>query len=148
MSDTALEAIGYIEKSPYALLVTVGKENKPFVRYIGPFVNNGLDIYFMTRIDSQKVKHIGNNPFVTLYFQNPNQPMEEYKSVALTGKAARVPEGNEFNAVVEKLGQKSPGFKNYISGDGFKNWTICKITATALQCTDLSKSFKTVKEEL
>jgi general stress protein 26 len=64
MSDLAVEAVGFIEKSPYALLITVGKENKPFVREIGPFVNNGLDIYFVTRIDSQKVKHIGINPVI------------------------------------------------------------------------------------
>jgi uncharacterized pyridoxamine 5'-phosphate oxidase family protein len=148
MSDMADDAVSYIENSSCALLITVGEENKPFVRYIGPFVNNGLDIFFMTLITSQKVKHIDNNPFVTLYFQNPVQTKEEFKSIAITGKAARVPEGNEFNGVLEKMGRKSPGFKNYISSEGFTSWTIYKITATTLQCTDFSKSTKTVKEEL
>ncbi len=73
MSVTAAEAVGYIEKSSYALLVTVGEDNKPSVREIGPFANSGLDIYFVTRIDSQKVKHITVNPFITLYFPNTNQ---------------------------------------------------------------------------
>ena len=55
MSDTKLEAIKYIEKSLYALLVTVDGENKPCSRYIGPIVTIDLDIYFVTRIVSQKV---------------------------------------------------------------------------------------------
>ena len=148
MSDTAAEAVSYIEKSSYALLVTVGEGNKPFVREIGPFVNNGLDIYFVTRIASQKVKHIGINPLVTLYFPNTNQAVKEFRSIAVTGIATRVPEGNECNGVLEKIEQKSPGYKNYISNEGFKIWTIYKITAQSLQSTDYSKSTRTVKEEV
>jgi general stress protein 26 len=68
MSDTVVQAIAHIEKSKYALLATVGEDNRPSVREVGPFVNNGLDIYFVTRLDSQKVKHIGMNSGVTLYF--------------------------------------------------------------------------------
>jgi nitroimidazol reductase NimA-like FMN-containing flavoprotein (pyridoxamine 5'-phosphate oxidase superfamily) len=148
MSDTAVEAIGHIEKTPYALLVTVGEGNKPFVREIGPFVNNGLDIYFVTRLDSQKVKHIDANPFVTLYFPNANQEARKFRSVAVTGKAERVPEGNEFNGVLQKIEQKSPGYRKYIEKEGFTVWTVCKMTATSLQSTDYSKSTRTVKEEI
>jgi uncharacterized pyridoxamine 5'-phosphate oxidase family protein len=146
MSKMADEAVSYIERSPCALLITVGEENKPFVRYIDPFVNNGLSLYFMTRVISEKVRHIETNPFVMLHFQNANQTREDPRSVAVTGKAARVPDGDEFNDVVGKLARKSPGFKKYISSDGFKTWTVYKVTPESLQCTDLSKSFQTLKE--
>ncbi len=145
MSALAEEAAGYIEKSSYALLVTVGEGNTPFVREIGPFVNNGLDIYFMTRIASQKVKHIGVNPIITLYFPNTNQSAKEFRSIAVTGKAVRVPEGDEFNGVLEKLERKSPGYKKYISNEGFTIWTIYKMTAKSIQSTDYSKSTRTVR---
>jgi hypothetical protein len=148
MSDMRTEAISYIEKSPFALLVTVGEENKPYLRHIGPLVNIGLDIYFVTRIDSQKVKHIDCNPFVTLYFQSPSQTVEEFKSIVVSGKAARLPQGGEFNDVLERLGAISPGYKKYISSDGFKAWTIYKTSASTLECTDLAKSTKTVKVEI
>ena len=148
MSALAAEAVSYIEKSSYALLITVGEENKPAVREIGPFVNNGLDIYFVTRIASQKVKHIGVNPFITFYFPNTNQSVKEFRSVAVTGKAVRVPEGDEFNGVLEKLERKSPGYKKYIGNEGFTIWTIYKMTAKSLQSTDYSKSSRTVKEEV
>ena len=148
MSALAAEAVCYIEKSSYALLITVGEENQPAVREIGPFVNNGLDIYFVTRIASQKVKHIGVNPFITLYFPNMNQSVKEFRSVAVTGKAIRVPEVDEFNGVLEKLERKSPGYMKYIGKEGFIIWTIYKMTAKSLQSTDYSKSTRTVKEEV
>jgi uncharacterized pyridoxamine 5'-phosphate oxidase family protein len=148
MSDIAAEAVSYIEKSSYALIVTVGEENKPSVREIGPFVNNGPDIYFATRINSQKVKDISINPFVTLYFPNTNQAMKEFRSVAVSGKAARVPEGIEFDDVLDKIEHKSPGYRKYISKEGFNIWTVYKMTATSLQSTDYSKSTRTVKEEI
>jgi uncharacterized pyridoxamine 5'-phosphate oxidase family protein len=50
----AVQAIAYIEKSKHALLATVGEDNRPSVLKIGPFVNKGLDVYFVTRLDSQK----------------------------------------------------------------------------------------------
>jgi len=148
MSDTAAKAVDYIDKSTYALLVTVGEENRPFVREIGPFVNNGLDVYFVTRIDSQKVKHININPIITLYFPNTNQAVKEFRSIAVTGKAARVPEGNEFTGVLEKLEKKSPGYRKYIGNEGFNSWTIYKMTAESLQSSDYSKSTRTVKEDV
>jgi uncharacterized protein len=148
MSDTKTDAISYIGKSSYALLITVGEENRPGVRYVGPFVNRGLDIYFMTSKDSQKVKHITMNPFVSLHFQNQDKALEGINSVTVSGKASRVPEGNEFNSVLEELGRKSPGFKKWVDKEGFNTWTIYKLTAGTLQHTDFSKSKKTIKEEV
>lgn len=149
MSSTNVsEAVSYIEKSTYALLITVGEDNKPSVREVGPFVNKGLDIYFMTRIASQKVKHIDINPFITFYFPNINQNAKEFRSIAITGKALRVPEGNEFNGVLEELEMKSPGYKKYITNEGFKIWTIYKMSTKSLQSTDYSKSTRTIKEEI
>lgn len=131
-----------------ALLATVGEDNRPSVREVGPFVNNGLDIYFVTRLDSQKVKHIGMNSGVTLYFPNMNLAIKEFMSTAVTGIAARVAEGDEFNGVLEKLDGKSPGYKKYICNEGFKIWTIYKMTAASLQFTDYSKSPRTIREDV
>jgi uncharacterized pyridoxamine 5'-phosphate oxidase family protein len=148
MSPLAEESVSFIDKSSYAVLVTVGEENKPFVREIGPLVNKGLDIYFVTRIASQKVKHIEAHPIVTLYFPNTNQSAKEFRSIAVTGTTVRVPEGGEFDGVLEKLERKSPGYKNYISNEGFTIWTIYKMTTKSIQSTDYSKSTRTIKEEV
>jgi nitroimidazol reductase NimA-like FMN-containing flavoprotein (pyridoxamine 5'-phosphate oxidase superfamily) len=145
MSSISTEAINYIEQSSYALLITVGEESRPFVREIGPFVNSGLDIYFVTRIDSQKVKQFAIHPYCTLYFPNMNPNPKEFRSVAISGMVSRIPAGAEFNDVLEKLDRKSPGYSNYISKEGFKIWTIFKMATKELQFTDYSKSTRTAK---
>jgi hypothetical protein len=65
-----------------------------------------------------------------------------------TGKAMHIPRGDEFDGVLEKLGQKSPYFKNWLLKDEFKTWIIYKMTAATLQYTDFSKSKKTITEEI
>jgi nitroimidazol reductase NimA-like FMN-containing flavoprotein (pyridoxamine 5'-phosphate oxidase superfamily) len=148
MSDISSEAIVYIQESSYALLVTVGDENKPFVRYVGPVVNDGPDIYFVTRIVSQKVKHIGDNPRVVLHFQNPSQASEQFKSLSVSGTAVRIANEMEFRRALDKLEQKAPAYGTWIRKDGFASWAIYKTTAQSLQWTDLSKSSMTITEDL
>jgi len=98
MSDATVEAVNYIEKSPYALLVTVGEKNRPFVREIGPFVNDGLDIYFVTRRDSRKVRHVNVNSFVTLTFQTRNKTHKNSEASPLPERRLAFPK--EMNSTV------------------------------------------------
>jgi uncharacterized protein len=148
MSELSAQAIEYIEKSSVLLLVTVDKENKPSTRYVGPYVNNGLNIFFMTMKDSRKVKHINGNPFVSLYIQLTEQPAEKFKSVGVSGRAMLVGQGAEFDDIFDRIGQKSPGFKNWLLKDGLDKWVVCKVTAASLHYTDFSKSKKTMTEEI
>jgi general stress protein 26 len=148
MSEMTTEAIRHIEKSSIALLTTVGEDSKPYMRYIGPFVNDGLTVSFFTICETRKVKHITANPFVTLFFQNLGLNVDEFRSVIITGKADRVHDGVEFNSIFEKLDQKSPGYKKYLSGSGVKPWAIYKVTAKTVQFTDLSKKEKSIIEEM
>lgn len=148
MNELITEAINYIEKATYALLITVGEENKPFVREIGPFVNNGLNVYFATRIDSQKVKHFNINPFFTLYFPNNNLEPKEFMSIAITGTTSRVKDETEINYVLDELDHKSPYYKKHISKEGLDIWAIYKLTSETLQLTDYSKPTRTIKTEV
>lgn len=148
MSELITEAINHIEKAAYALLITVGEENKPSVREIGPFVNNGLNVYLTTRIDSQKVKHFNINPFITLYFPNNNLEPKEFKSIALTGTISRITDETEINYVLDELEHKSPYYKKHICKEGLDIWAIYKFTSKTLQLTDYSKPIRTIKTEI
>jgi nitroimidazol reductase NimA-like FMN-containing flavoprotein (pyridoxamine 5'-phosphate oxidase superfamily) len=145
MNEIVTNAIGFIDKSHYALLITVGEANTPFAREVGPFANIGLDIYFVTRLDSEKVKQFTANPSVAFYFPNMSLTLKEFKSVTVSGTIKRVPAGMEFDDALGQIDTKSPGYVKYISKEGFEIWTVFKMTASALQYTDYSKSNRTVK---
>lgn len=148
MSELTNTAIDYIEKSPFALLVTVGEENRPSTRLVGPVVNDGLVVYFVTRIDSRKAGHMKSNPFVTLVFQKANQLVEKFTSVTINGHVSIVPEGDEFKTAVEKLGKVSPGYLKYINKDNFKSWAFYKVSADTLEFVDHSKSTRPIIEQV
>jgi len=148
VSEIQADAIRYIEDSTYAMLITVGEDKRPYARYVGPFVNDGLNLYFITSLDSRKIAHISANPAVMLYFQMPNQTPGAFKSVAVAGTAGRVPEGNEYEDVLKKLGDKSPGFRKWLNSKEAKAWTIYRITAASMQYTDFAQAKKTIAEEI
>jgi general stress protein 26 len=148
MSEYIAEATDYIEKAAYAVLITVDEENKPSLREIGPFVNNGLNVYFTTQVDSQKVKHFNINPFVTLYFPNINLNPKEFKSLAITGKVSHITDETRINCVLDELGQKSLYYKNHISKEWFDLWRIYKLTSETLQFTDSTMPVRTIKIEV
>jgi|WetSurMetagenome_2_1015567.scaffolds.fasta_scaffold423044_1 general stress protein 26 len=151
MNEIQSDAIRFIEENPVPLLITVGQENaasKPFARYIGPVASVGLDIYFVTRTDSHKVKQMEDNPAVICFFQKANQLPEDFKSVAVIGKASRLSEEIEFNRALDLLGQKSAAYRKYIEKEGSASWAMYKVTAASLDYTDFSKSKKTVKQVL
>jgi general stress protein 26 len=148
MSQIIDEAINYIVKSPYALLITVDENKRPSSRYIGPVVNNGLDIYFLTRKDSIKTEHIKSSPFVSLVFQSPEQTIKTFRCVTINGTAEYLQQGNEFDDAWEKMGKMSPGYKEYVGKEGFKIWAMYKVTGDSVQLVDLSKSTRTITEKI
>ena len=148
MSQTIDDAINYIVNSPYALLITVDEDKRPSSRHIGPVVNNGLDIYFVTRTDTIKTEHIRNSPFVSLVFQSPDQTVKNFRCVTINGKAEYLPQGNEFDDVWEKMGKVSAGYKAYVGKEGFEIWSIYKVTGDSLQFVDRSKSTRAITETL
>lgn len=148
MSQIIDEAVDYIVKSPYALLITIDENKRPSSRYIGPVVNNGLDIYFLTRMDSIKTEHIRSSPFVSLIFQSPEQTIKMFRCVTINGRAEYLQQGNEFDDIWEKMGSVSAGYKEYVGKEGFKIWAMYKVIADSVQLVDLSKSTRTLTEKI
>jgi nitroimidazol reductase NimA-like FMN-containing flavoprotein (pyridoxamine 5'-phosphate oxidase superfamily) len=148
MSELTTAATRYIEQLSHALLITVDEENRPATRYIGPFIYDGLDIYFMASKDSRKVRHISRNPVVTLYFQDISQTQEAFKSVIVSGQAAGIPEGNEFDDIKKKFSRKSEKLDEYLKSEAFNSWTFYRLKTDLVQFTDFSKSIGTEAERI
>lgn len=53
-----------------------------------------------------------------------------------------------FADALEKPGEKSPSYKNYIEKDGFKDWAAYTAIARSLQYTDFTKSKQTIGKDM
>ena len=140
MNKTIDDAITLLEETSTGLLTTFIGEYRLDSRLIGPFVNDGLNIYIFTLNNSNKISHIDKNPCVSLYLQNKFENTKEYKSILINGKACKITNDNESNNVRDKLEIKSIGYKNWIDKEGWEKWTIIKVQPELIKYTDISKS--------
>lgn len=142
------ETIKYIEQSKLSLLTTIGEDNAPYIRPIGAFSNDGVDIYFTTAKTTEKVKHIKANPNVTFYFQNEGQAYETFKSASVIGEANEISAGEEFDKAVEGISLRYPVIKDLVAKGDINNSIIYKVKAKSIKFADYTKSPREVIENV
>ena len=108
MSNIIDDAKWYIESSQLGILATTGKDNIPHLRVIRAFANDGVDLYFTTNKDTEKVTQINENPNVTLFFQNEGQDFGSFTNLSVTGIAKVVEDKEEIKKAVEAISIRHP----------------------------------------
>ena len=141
-ADNKSEIQQYILDSKYALLNYVRHDLTPVSRAIGSFAPDGDDLFFSTGKESSKVKEINNNKRVSFYFEHDNQVLENWKSVLLIGDAEPVSVGSfDYNKAIERLGAKSPRFRERVVKGDLESAVIYRINTSELEYLDRSKGY-------
>jgi Uncharacterized stress protein (general stress protein 26) len=136
MSEIIEKAKKYVEQSKIGFLLTVDENNIPFVRPIGAFAQEGLDIYFLTRRETEKVKHIEINPIATVYFRNENQDFEKFRSESISGEIFELTKENEIKEAIEKISVRYPKVKELVDSGEFHKYLIFVVKAKLLKSAD------------
>lgn len=132
----------YILDSKYALLNYVRSDLTPVSRAIGSFAPDGDDLFFSTRQETSKVKEIEKNRRVSFYFEHDNQAPESWKSLLLIGDAEPVSvSSQDYEKAVERLGAKSPRFKERVEKGELDITVIYRIKTSEFQYLDRSKGY-------
>lgn len=140
MSQVVDKAIKYVEQSKIGLLLTVDENKVPFVRSIGAFSTDGANVYFLTAKATEKVKHIKENPVVTIHFQNEGQPIQTFRSVAITGEASEVTDSGEFEKAVEDISVRYPLIKDRVASGDIRDSSIYVIKAKFIKSADYTET--------
>jgi len=142
MSNVINDAIWYIESSQLGILATTGKDNIPKLRVIRGFANDGVNVYFATNKDTEKVKHINENPNVTLFFQNEGQDFGSFTNLTITGIAKVVENKEELSKAIEDISVRHPNLKKIADNNELKTsgTLIYKVDAKAVKFLDREKS--------
>ncbi|NTW48155.1 MAG: pyridoxamine 5'-phosphate oxidase family protein [Chlorobiales bacterium] len=139
-AENKTEILKYILDSKYALLTYVRNDLTPVSRAMGSFAPDGDDLYFSTGKDTSKVQEIEKNKRVSFYFEHDNQAPESWKSVLLIGDAEQVSVGTtDYDKAVERMGAKSPRFRERISKGDLGSAAIYKINTSEFEYLDRSK---------
>ncbi len=140
-TDNKTEIQQYIRDSKYALLNYVRHDLTPISRAIGSFAPDGDDLFFSTGKESAKVQEINKNKRVSFYFEHDNQVLENWKSVLLIGDAEPISVSSiDYAKAVERLGAKSPRFKERVEKGELGTTAIYKINTSEIEYLDRSIS--------
>jgi uncharacterized protein len=144
MSNVIDDAKWYIESSQLGILATTGKDNIPKLRVIRGFANDGVNLYFATNKDTEKVKNINENSNVTLFFQNEGQDFGSFTNLSVTGIAKVVKDKEEINKAVDAISVRHPKLKKTADDNQLdtSGTLIYKVDAKSVKFLDREKSNK------
>lgn len=128
----------YINSTQYIVLGTV-KNNIPILRTMGAFANDGFIVYFSTNKNTEKVSHIGKNPYVSLLFQQEGQEIRSFKNVSITGRATQLLEKNEREKAITLIGNRNPRFKERAEKGEVKDTALFRVEPIEVKFLDFSK---------
>lgn len=138
VSELKKEVENYINSTKYIVLGTV-KDNIPIQRTLGGFANDGYTIYFTTNRNTEKVKQIEKNRFVSLLFQHEGQDIKSFKNVSIIGRAAQISGENELKKAIALIGGRNPRFKERVEKGETKDTAIFRVEPVEIKFIDFSK---------
>lgn len=138
VSEINKEVENYIKSTKYVVLGTVN-ENIPVQRTLGAFANDGLTVYFSTNINTEKVKHIGKNPHVSLFFQQEGQDITSFKNVSIIGQAIHLSGKKELEEAISIIGSRNPRYKERVAKGEVKDAALFKVEPIEIKFLDFSR---------
>lgn len=138
MGDLNKVISDYISKCHSCTIATVGLDGEPDASTVF-FANSGLDIYFNTSKDSQKIKNIEDNQRVAITMQTNPEPKtdQEISGIQYNGSAKILPE-IEYTNVPRGVIARHKAFNSIKPG----NSIIVKVTATKVYFINYAKGFR------
>ncbi|MBN1380906.1 MAG: pyridoxamine 5'-phosphate oxidase family protein [Deltaproteobacteria bacterium] len=137
-SDLSKRVTEYMSDCPVCTLATAGADGEPNATMV--FMSNvGMDIYFNTAKDSQKIRNIQSNSRVSIAMQKGAVPKSdrEITGVQFNGKAKILSDDN-LSEVPRAVMARHKAFNSVKPG----NAVIVKVTPTKVYLIDYSKGFR------
>ena len=133
------EIVKYMEKCRACTIATANTDGQPSASTVF-FKNSGVDIYFNTGRDAEKVKNILGNPRVAIVMQESGEiPKEDkgIKGIQYIGKA-RIFADKDTAEVPKAVISRHSAMNSVKSG----NSVIAKVTPLKIYLIDYSKGFR------
>jgi nitroimidazol reductase NimA-like FMN-containing flavoprotein (pyridoxamine 5'-phosphate oxidase superfamily) len=118
----------FIKQLPVARIATATKTGNPRVRPIWP-VFDGAHIYFATDPGTVKLRHVKENPEVSIVFDEYDQKdWSNLKGIRIQGTARILSSGDEYRCAHALLMEKYPEYRTEKGGWNYSEIPIIKIT--------------------
>lgn len=133
------QIISLIDSVDDMTIATVRDDGFPQATTVS-YVNDGLDLYFMTAADSQKVKNIAANNKVSLTINSDYQSWDEIEGLSMAALAQPVDDLEEQERIGELLMKKFPEAEQY-KDDIDIDLAFFRLEPQVISLLDYKKSF-------
>ena len=133
------QIISLIDSVDDMTIATVRDDGFPQATTVS-YVNDGLDLYFMTAADSQKVKNIAANNKVSLTINSEYQSWDEIEGLSMAALAQPVDDLEEQERIGELLMKKFPEAEQY-KDDIDIDLAFFRLEPQVISLLDYKKSF-------
>jgi nitroimidazol reductase NimA-like FMN-containing flavoprotein (pyridoxamine 5'-phosphate oxidase superfamily) len=122
-------------------VATLRPDGWPQATTVG-YVNDGLTLYFLCGIDSQKATNLAHDDRVSLTIDHDTDDLMSIAGLSMAGHAQPVVDQKEASRILEKLPQKYPEQTSLpVSMPGPEDVRIFRVTPTVISVLDYSKGF-------
>lgn len=140
--DLRKAIIKYLDTHRHGALATVREDGSAHVSTVS-YVNQGLDIYFMTDPSSRKAKNIAFCNKIAFAVTEDYLDWDEIRGVHLFGTVEWIKDEADLKQVQKMFGDKFPQVHKYLKGYGVTIDIIpfLKISPSKIDYLDYSKGF-------
>jgi MFS family permease len=129
----------YLHDTPFIILSTVDERSGPATRTLASFAADGLTVYFSTSRASDKVRHLGANPHVSVLFQHDRQELPSFRNVEIRGKAEPLSDDGERGRAIALIGARNPRFRQRAEKGELGDAALFRVTPQAVKVIDFSR---------
>jgi general stress protein 26 len=140
--DLKAAIVSYLDTHRHCALATVGQEGGAHVSTVS-YVNQGLEIYFMTDPSSRKAKNIEACPNIAIAVTEDYLDWDEIRGIHLLGSVEWIKDEAELKKAQKMFAEKFPQVHKYLSAYGVTIDIIpfLRITPKKIDYLDYSKGF-------
>ena len=135
------QILGLLDKYRVMTLATLRPDGWPQATTVG-YVNDGLTLYFLCAIDSQKAANLARDDRVSLTIGGDPAQIMQIDGLSMAARATRVTERAEAERALGMLPLKYPTQESFpLSMPKPEEVAIFRVTPTVISVLDYSKGF-------
>jgi len=141
--DAELEKkiLGLLDEHRVMTLATLRPDGWPQATTVG-YVNDGLSLYFLCGLDSQKAANLARDDRVSLTIDDDPAQIMQITGLSMAAHAERVSDRREAEKVLSMLPLRYPGQDSFpLSMPKPEEVAIFRVTPTVISVLDYTKGF-------
>ena len=129
----------YLNNTRFIVLATVN-EGKPAVRTMAAFAVEGFSPVFSTHRDTDKVRQLAENPYVSILFEHEKQNLRTFVNITISGIARRIDDSNDQERIIGLIGARNLRYQERAARGDLVEQVFYRVEPLEIKIIDFKKS--------